>query len=286
MGAVGKFFRLESAIHNPDRLVGELGDGTVHQGHVHIAALARPLGFPQGGQHTRNREKTARIVHKTHSRLGGRPPRLTGHAHDPRVGLHQKIVGRLGGPRAGCAESGEKAAHDLLVERTQVFVGELEFFGLGSLAVDDHGVGPGHHLPEQLIPFGGADIQRYALFIPVKALKVIAVVARKRIGRHRPGGVSADFVVFDFDDLGPHVRQQHGPHRPGPELLDRQHPEPLKGPGATHGLPPARWRGGKYLIRGWPPPGASLGPAQEPPLKQGKISEFWLSAAVCIFSSS
>ena len=64
MGAVGEFGRLKAAVHDPGGLVGELRGGAVHQGNIHVAALPRPLGLPQGGQHTRHREEAPRIIYK------------------------------------------------------------------------------------------------------------------------------------------------------------------------------------------------------------------------------
>ena len=71
-------------------------------------------------------------------------------------------------------------------------------------------------------------VQRQAFLVAVEAVEELAVAGREEVRADGAGHVAAVARVFDLDDLGALVGQEHGAERPGPVLLHRKHADSLE----------------------------------------------------------
>ncbi len=172
--------------------------------HVHVLALPGALAGEER-QHDPERSMEARpaVIGDDVQGNGGLAIGFSNQPQDAGERQVIDVVGRVVAVGAVLAETGEGAVDDARVDLADRLVVAAEpLHDAGAEAFDNH-VCAGGELLEDRLAFGGLEVQREAPLVPVD------------VGEGRPALVVQDVGLavgrrgLDFQDVGPHVAQQH-----------------------------------------------------------------------------
>ncbi len=242
---VGRHHREPRPLAGRDRPVGEVAgevvadvaDCRLVQRHVDDAACAGALALEKRREHAERRPGAGALVDERGADADSRPPGLAGDRDQAAGRLHQRVVPRFAGERAGVAVRAERAVDEPRVAVAEDVRAEPELLGeAGAQALEEH-VGAVGEAQERVAPARVTEGQ------PERAL------ARVRREEHRPlavperrapgARVVARVRPLDLDDVGAQRSQDLRAVRARDRRRHVEHARPLERPvhGAHHRVP-------------------------------------------------
>ena len=243
MARAGAAPRHRSGIEIPGGGVGELVHGHVVERDIHVAAPAASRGAEERRGKREGGGHAAEVIDDREPQPRGRAFGLPGERKIARLGLHQVVVGRPGGPRPLAAVARQVQADKARVHRREGRMRQPQLAGLVAAQVVHHRVGALGQGMENTLPLGRLEVEREALLAAVEGLEEQAVVATEEMGPRLAGIVAAGAARacrrLDLDDLRAHVGHVQRTERSGAVLLHRENPDAVERRGRAHG-PAAR----------------------------------------------
>ena len=180
----------------------------IHQRHIDLLAAAGRGARDDRHQDAERGVGAGREINQIHPRPQRRAPGLSGHALQAADARNEQVVAR---PRA-IAAAGIKRRHRAIdqarVETPQRRVVQPEALHHTGAEIFDHHVHRAHQLAHRLFARSIFKIERDAALVAVHAQKKHALAAQKR--RAERAQLVAAMRLFDLDDVGAKVTQQHG----------------------------------------------------------------------------
>src|ERR687895_2042466 len=205
----------------PDR-PGQRG---VHQRDVHVLALAAVATDHLGGEDRIDRGRAGREVGDGDAHLGGTATGLPGHPHEAGHALRHDVEAGPVAVRAGLAETADGAVEDVRSYVPYGLVADPEaVHHAGTEVLDDQVAVPRH--PQKGGPATGVlEVHRHAALAAVGHRERVALAVDL-------GGESSRIVpgagLFQLDDVGPQLGENHRAIGPGQEAGEIQNLEPLE----------------------------------------------------------
>ena len=205
-------------------LVGQPRHLGVEQGQVDVLAHSRTLGVAQCGQDRGGRVHPGHQVGRGHAHLlrsgAGRAIGLAGHAHQPADGLDRRVVTGALRIRAVLAVAGDRAVHQLRVDRLHAGVVQAVFGQPADLVVLHQHVAARHQLADQRLALRRGEVDRHRMLAAVGAQVIgrlggVVAVGIAQVGWPPAAGVVAGAGALDLDHLRTEVGQHLGRPRPG-----------------------------------------------------------------------
>jgi hypothetical protein len=190
----------------------------VQQRDVHALPLPRPLAVQQRGDDALAGHEGADRVEHGCAAQHRRTVRLAHHGHEPAHRLHQHVDAGLVPPRAIGPEHGERAIHQLRIDRGQPRPVQAQPLGDAAAIGFDHDVGPLSQAHERGPSLGARQVEGDAALVAVDGDEDRALAAE--VGAVGGARGVADGGLLDLDDVGPHVGQIHSAGGAGDEVRE------------------------------------------------------------------
>src|SRR5262245_2207492 len=205
---------------------------------IRVAAHSISTCTPDAGKDGDRAEVAGREVDERQAALGRWIFRTARDAHPAREPLDRGVVRPLARARPGGPEARKRHAHHTRVCVLQVVIPQTELRRLVAPQVREERVGAAHEVLEDGPRVRLTQVECKAALVAVEALEEerASVHLERRDGA---ANVPANGRILDLDDLGAEIGELHGSPGPGPELLERQHPDVLERLHATSF--PAAW---------------------------------------------
>src|SRR4029453_2127705 len=172
-------------------------------------------------------------IEERHAGADRRAARLAGDGHDAAEGLHQRLVAGAVLARAGASERRDRAVHQPRVDRRQLVVAQAEGLHRAGPEVLDQDVGAGDHALEDRHALRRLEVERHVPLVAVddqerRGLPVLVRRPRARLVAARG--------VFDLDDVGAEIGQEHAAERAGQHPGEVEHADTFEREGGRcHG---------------------------------------------------
>ena len=196
--------------------------------HIDHLALAGAVAVMQRGQRADRRVQRGIAVDDRGGGAERLPDRLAGQGHQPAHRLAQRIEGRAVAIGAVLAEARDRAEDDVRLQLAQPFVAEAHLVHDPGAEILQDDVGGLDQRGEDLLAALVAQIEAEAFLAAVVDREIDALAAHQR--RRLAGFLAAQ--LFDLDDLGAEVGEDHAAARAG--LIPRQFEHPHAFEGSAH----------------------------------------------------
>src|SRR5216684_818068 len=177
--------------------------------------------------------------------------RCAGQRHQPAHRLAQRIKGRPVAIGAVLPEPGDRNQDDVALQLAQPVIAEAHFLHDPGPEVLQHHIGSRHQGGKDLLAALGPHVEAHALLAAVVDREIDALAAHHRLGFARLLAAQ----LFDLDDLGAEIREDHAAARPGLVPGQFQYPHAIEGSGhpllLPYRLPPDRVSGGETPEPQW-----------------------------------
>ena len=182
------------------------GQPSFQQRGFQVLAFAKTQLANQGTQNARQgRDAAGNVVHGN-AHFGWAAARLSGHHHDAGHALGNDVVAAFLAIRPGLAKARHGRVNHTRVVRANALVVQPHALDHTGAEIFHHDVGFCSQLVGDLETGWVFQVQGNAFFVAVEHCKTIRLAID--LGLKLARGVA--FVgVFEFDDIGPHVRQDH-----------------------------------------------------------------------------
>ena len=195
----------------------------VERGVHHPAATGAPT-FLQGRENADHRPHPGGEIDDRHADPHRRSPVLAHQAHQPPIGLHQRVVAGPLAQRPDRAERPEIAIDEARLPGGQHFSRQTVTVERAEFEIVEHHIGAAEDQRLQLFDFGRiGEVDRDATLRSVDRVKAGCRTFRE--GRPPAAGGVAGARVLDFDYLGAELAEDHARIRRSDTLTDLDHNE-------------------------------------------------------------
>ena len=210
-------------IQIPGGEIAEVMQRRVEQADIDIHTPPGRARAENAGDQREGGHQPRHHIHDRNAEARGRPLRLAGQRQIPGLRLHQVIIARPGFPGSRAPVRAEMRADDAWVRVLQRVVRQAQFVRLVATQIVHHRIGLSDQAAQDAQPFGVLQVQRQAALAAIERLMEMTVAGAEIVRPDGTADIAAFRRVFDFDDLGAEIGEQHAAERPGAILLDRQH---------------------------------------------------------------
>ena len=233
-------------------LIGQQRGDRIQHPDVDELALSGASAREQRQQHALRREHAGDDIANRHAETEGGAVGRSRNTHQPAFGLNHRVVPGFMRPGTGLTEAGNGTHDQLRMLRCERCVVEPDPGQRARPEILDHHVALRDQPVENRAPFRILEVEGDAFLVPVDAEKVRAFAADER--RAPAAGVVALPRLFDLDDAGAHVRENHRAVRPREHAGQIENGSAFKWLHDRQELYPVLKR---WLLPGQEPPGLS-----------------------------